>query len=228
MADKEILAARPRSNTPDTAMTAELVRSLFDYDPTEPLALRWKVRPWRTRVVIGSIAGYWHRARAGSESMIRYINVGFRDRVPVHHVVWLHQTGATHPRQLLWRNSDTSDCRMENLVLCSPGKDGMTDVEWRAFVNRRNLLRDYGITPEYYARMHAEQNGLCAICQMPETMVRHGKVEGLSVDHCHTKGHVRALLCSNCNNGLGRFGDDPAVLRRAADYLDGHLSDLHP
>lgn len=53
----------------------------------------------------------------------------------------------------------------------------------------------------------------CALC---------GATEQLMVDHCHTSGKVRAALCRTCNTGLGQFGDDPARLRAAADYLEKH------
>lgn len=58
------------------------------------------------------------------------------------------------------------------------------------------------------------QGRACAICRTQEWGAK-----GPQVDHCHTNGHVRGLLCNNCNNGLGRFKDDPARLLAAAAYL---------
>jgi hypothetical protein len=58
-----------------------------------------------------------------------------------------------------------------------------------------------------------KQNGMCAICQT---------APAAHVDHDHETGAVRALLCFNCNGGLGQFRDDPAVLRAAADYVEEH------
>ena len=60
--------------------------------------------------------------------------------------------------------------------------------------------------------MEAAQDGRCAIC---------GAVSGrLFVDHCHTTGNVRGLLCVACNNALGQFRDSVSALRRAIDYLE--------
>jgi len=59
--------------------------------------------------------------------------------------------------------------------------------------------------------MIVAQNGRCAICQEQGGL--------LHVDHSHTTGEVRGLLCRLCNWGLGKFKDDPARLEAAADYL---------
>lgn len=44
-------------------------------------------------------------------------------------------------------------------------------------------------------------------------------VDGYVVDHNHKTGEFRGILCTRCNTGLGHFGDDPAWLEAAADYL---------
>lgn len=87
-----------------------------------------------------------------------------------------------------------------------------------------SLRRYYGITLEEYLAMHDAQNGVCSICKRPEQSVdpKTTKVRRLAVDHCHGKGHVRALLCSKCNAGLGHFQDNIESLERAIDYLRRH------
>jgi len=84
------------------------------------------------------------------------------------------------------------------------------------------LLRAFGITLADYDRMHAEQDGKCAICRSPETEMKNGKLRWLSVDHDHRTGKVRQLLCGACNRGIGKLRDDPELMRRAADYLRKH------
>lgn len=69
--------------------------------------------------------------------------------------------------------------------------------------------------------MAAAQGGVCAICGNGAEDTQHGL---LHVDHCHDKGHVRGLLCSPCNLALGLFRDNPALLRRAAEYLEAPAS----
>lgn len=87
--------------------------------------------------------------------------------------------------------------------------------------NTAYLKREYGITMDDYDRMHASQNGLCAICNGPGfTMGKRHKML-LVVDHCHATGHVRGLLCHNCNRALGLMHDSTSDLRAAIAYLEG-------
>lgn len=82
---------------------------------------------------------------------------------------------------------------------------------------RKTLCAKYGITPEEYDRMHAEQDGRCAICKRPEIPNRR-----LSIDHDHATGKVRQLLCGGCNRGLGDFREDRYLLQAAIEYLTRH------
>ena len=70
---------------------------------------------------------------------------------------------------------------------------------------QRANVRLYEITLEQYNALFQSQNGLCAICGKPETVVVKGTgtVQRLAIDHCHTTGKVRELLCSKCNRVIG-------------------------
>lgn len=83
-------------------------------------------------------------------------------------------------------------------------------------IRYRSLGKLYGITAEEYRAVVQRQGEKCAICETEDCA--SGK--SLAIDHDHRNGQVRGLLCANCNNGLGRFGDDPDLLRAAIKYLD--------
>lgn len=78
-----------------------------------------------------------------------------------------------------------------------------------------HLKRTYGITLVEYNTMFKEQKGCCKICGTHQSNLKHS----LHVDHCHTTGEVRGLLCSNCNAGLGMFKDNVTFLKNAIEYL---------
>ncbi len=72
----------------------------------------------------------------------------------------------------------------------------------------------YGLGPGEYDILLAAQGGACAICKQT-------RKTRLDVDHCHKTGLVRGLCCARCNRRVLPFtGDDPQVLRNAADYLE--------
>lgn len=83
------------------------------------------------------------------------------------------------------------------------------------------LLRKFNITSKIYNNLFKKQSGKCAICKQPEPIFdnRTNKKRLLSVDHNHKTGEVRGLLCTNCNNGLGRFRDKIKFLNNAINYL---------
>lgn len=63
--------------------------------------------------------------------------------------------------------------------------------------------------------LYEKQKGCCAICGKSE---KENK-QRLSIDHNHATHQVRALLCRNCNTGLGAFKDDEHLLSKAIEYL---------
>lgn len=97
---------------------------------------------------------------------------------------------------------------------------------WKAELKRRKdrkhelaVIKLYDLTEGQYAKLIDLQGGVCAICGRPPGATK------LAVDHNHTTGEVRGLLCgrnpwTNCNRGLGQFRDNPEWLRRAASYLE--------
>ncbi|MEA3057042.1 MAG: hypothetical protein QOD30_2474 [Actinomycetota bacterium] len=80
-----------------------------------------------------------------------------------------------------------------------------------------HLRRKYGITVDQYEEMLARQGAVCGIClREPNPNI------SLHVDHDHGPGRIRGLTCFRCNQAMGAFGEDPALLRAAAAYLDEH------
>ncbi|MER5558531.1 endonuclease VII domain-containing protein [Streptomyces sp. NPDC048491] len=77
----------------------------------------------------------------------------------------------------------------------------------------RHLQRSYGLTEADRDSLVESQMGLCVICL---------SAPAVHVDHCHQTGRVRGVLCFNCNSAIGKLGDDPDTVRRAAAYLEGN------
>ena len=89
-------------------------------------------------------------------------------------------------------------------------------------VRRAQRLRRVGLTPETHAALMESQGNLCALCRGP-----FGDKPYVDHDHecCPPKRAcqkcIRGILCNSCNTGLGKFKDDPAMLQRAIEYLQG-------
>ncbi|SRR6266478_3293906 len=83
----------------------------------------------------------------------------------------------------------------------------------RATHRRAHRRKSFGVQSHEYVEMYQKQNFVCAICGSEDIGRR------LDIDHDHETGQVRGLLCSNCNIGLGKFKDNPELLRKAIVYL---------
>ncbi len=78
------------------------------------------------------------------------------------------------------------------------------------------LRGKYGITLDDYNEMFIKQDGKCAICGNHQSEIK----TTLVVDHCHSTGKIRGLLCGNCNRGIGMLNHDIENLRCAILYLN--------
>jgi Recombination endonuclease VII len=100
--------------------------------------------------------------------------------------------------------------------------DSTPDAERRRFINLRSNLRRVGveITWDDFRSWTVEGRGKsCEICGRPAA------VRGIHADHDHKTLRFRGWLCHNCNRGIGMFGDDPGLLRAAAEYIERNRED---
>lgn len=77
-----------------------------------------------------------------------------------------------------------------------------------------NLKRTYGITLDDWNEMFNNQGGCCAICGKHQSTSKR-----FHVDHNHTTGQVRGLLCSQCNTALGLLYEDEQIIKRTLKYI---------
>jgi hypothetical protein len=80
----------------------------------------------------------------------------------------------------------------------------------------RNIRKRYGISLEQYENIKARQDYKCAICGIPDAECYNG----LHLDHNHRTGQIRGFLCLGCNHAIGKMGDNPTLLYKAAEYLE--------
>ena len=87
----------------------------------------------------------------------------------------------------------------------------------RAYV----LGYNHGISADDYEKMFLSQGGVCAVCKNPPT--GKGIEVHLHVDHDHSSGSVRGLLCGRCNKALGLLKDNPDSIMALYLYLESYL-----
>lgn len=85
--------------------------------------------------------------------------------------------------------------------------------KYKAFMKKR-----YGIDWERYNELLEKQDHKCAICGSSDSQSERTSGK-LFIDHCHSTGKVRGLLCSKCNHALGQFNDQEDLLLKAVEYL---------
>lgn len=75
----------------------------------------------------------------------------------------------------------------------------------------QRLKREYGISLDDYNKLKEQQNNKCACC---------GEEKFLVIDHCHTHGNVRELLCNRCNTVVGMCEENIDIVLKIRDYIE--------
>lgn len=148
------------------------------------------------------LRGYSRKYRAKNVEKVRESDREFKRR-------WRQENPGLNAEQMReWRKNN-------------PGRDAEIARQYRKrnshSVLKQHLARCYGITVELYDALFRRQQGKCAICLEPPKKSR------LCVDHCHSTGKIRGLLCRTCNVGIGLLQDSEVILRRATGYLEGNV-----
>ncbi len=131
------------------------------------------------------------------------------------------------PTDCFWKDKNKSSGLRPDCIDCAKAKGALFRENNRE-INRKksrdkyrqnpmldrekHLKRKYRITQNDYDKMFKAQAGCCAICKKKQA-------RSFDVDHCHTTGKVRGLLCTSCNRMLGHAHDDHKKLIAAAVYL---------
>lgn len=212
-----------------TILTYDDVKRVLSYNPDTGV-FTWLIDASRN-VKAGSEAGCAKGARRNRRTgeMTRYVYIRLNNiDTPAARIAWLLHHGEWPRGNILFHDGDTTNFRITNLrEAVFPQKVIMSgDKKIRKMSKEAQrhygLKRYYGLTGEQYGQMLADQHGLCAVCNKPETAVFNGQPKVMHVDHDHATGKIRALLCGSCNGMLGLAKDNSVTLRAAADYIERH------
>ena len=83
----------------------------------------------------------------------------------------------------------------------------------------RYYQKTYGVSLDEVLALLEAQGGRCAICGSEGFRIEKQSRFMLALDHCHSTGRVRGMLCHNCNRALGLLQEDPEVIQKARDYV---------
>lgn len=95
-----------------------------------------------------------------------------------------------------------------NQKYCSKQCSRLFRKDNMALSSRKSVVKRYGMSLDEYDNLLKSQKGLCKICKE--------KPKRIVIDHCHTTGLVRGLLCVRCNSCLGWY---EKYLKEAKTYL---------
>ncbi len=119
-----------------------------------------------------------------------------------------------------WRAENKEEINKRKMESYHKNKDKPENKEKRKknwTIN--SMLKRFGITPEQYYELLELQGGVCKICG---NLRLASNQDRMGIDHCHKEEKIRGILCNWCNSGLGQFGDNIDLLKKAIEYLENN------
>lgn len=115
-------------------------------------------------------------------------------------------------------NKNSKNILRKKKIYYIKNKNSIQEYRQSHWSTSRNsqLIYHYGITLKDYENMLEKQDYKCKICKKEQETLK----KPLVVDHNHTTGKIRGLLCDNCNVGLGRFNDSVSLCKECVKYLE--------
>lgn len=111
-------------------------------------------------------------------------------------------------------DSRCKNCKYkENTLWRDNNKDKVLEYRAKDKWTLKKRCARHSITEQQFWGMYLEQEKRCKICK------EDIEAEKSAIDHNHTTGEVRGILCTTCNRALGLFRDSPLVIENALDYL---------
>lgn len=111
-------------------------------------------------------------------------------------------------------DSRCKDCKYaENSAWRKEHKDKIMEYRAKDTWTLKKRCARYGMSETQFWDMYTDQNKQCKICCLEI------EAENSAIDHNHSTGEIRGILCKTCNRALGLFRDSPKVLENALDYL---------
>ena len=87
--------------------------------------------------------------------------------------------------------------------------------KYKLYLRKSKLKTFYGVSLDDYNEMFSNQKGCCEICGKHQSQENRA----LSVDHNHTTGEVRKLLCGRCNLLVGQIETNIDIIDSVFNYL---------
>ena len=119
-------------------------------------------------------------------------------------------------KSLFFKNKSRKTGYDHNCKVCR-GKNSKKDYNYE-YSRKQRIAWTYDISVEDVQKIYDSQNGKCKICGVFKE--GFSSSQGLVIDHCHSTGKIRGLLCQSCNAGIGHLQESPEIFRKALLYLE--------